>query len=184
MGSLNVLTFAIDEADIALYGTGAAVSEWTNIPIVSESSLELASTEAPVTDGEGNISYIWYHSQRCTAVLKAKQLAFRILELISGNGISSIGTAERLVFGTPEELTPPPVRLKLRCHARDMTNEANSHFEVVLYKCSMRYTPPAFAETTASALTFNVTALKATKNDSGATLPGKGAFGHMQGMVA
>jgi len=184
MGSKQVQTFSIHEANVALYGTGTAVTEWTNIPLAAESTLELTMSEAPVTDGEGNIDYQWFHSPRCTAVLRAKQIAFRVLELISGNGISSVGAAEYLPLGSDAELTPPSVRLQLKCRARDVTNEANSYMHVVLYKCLVRYSPPGFAETTPSAITFNVTALKSLKDDSGNTLPGKGAFGSMRAMMA
>ena len=177
-GTIQVQTFSVYSGEIAAWNSGGAAS-WVTIPMVAEGSLELTMGEAQVTDGEGRINFQWYHSQRATVRLRVKQYFMRILEMISGNAVSSAAGAERLEFGTDAELTPPIVRLRLKARARDVTTEGTGYFHIIAYKAKGSISAPPMSETTPGEMTYTFTLLKSLKDAAGATLPGNGSFGYV-----
>lgn len=118
-----MLTFAVSSVDVAPYNNGAAVTTWTNIPVVAESTVEYTKQKAEVPDGEGNLIHIWRHSTRARMNLRMKRFAFRVIELISGSPVSSAQGTDQIYAGTSGEVNPPYVRLRAYAQAIDASGK-------------------------------------------------------------
>jgi len=170
-GSKQVKTFGINEAYIAAYSNGVTAS-WEEIPLVQNGTLELTVQEEEVRDGEGFLDHIWYHSQDANVSLTTALWMMRVLELISGNAVSSYNTtsAEAIHFGTDGEITPPSVRLKLRVQAKDHSSDATAYAWLYIFKARAAIPPFNAAQTAANQMEMNFRALRVTDDDQGRTI--------------
>ncbi len=182
MAETNVYTFAVNKVEIASYNNGAAPTSWTNIPVIAESTAEYTRGNADVSDAEGNLLNIWYHSQRARVTLRVKLFAFRVIEIATGSPVSSAQGADKMDIGVDAELNPPNVRLRLQQKAVDYTTGTTGYFEVVIYKARGALGPLTMRETTPGEYTIEFNALKSTKDEQGNTLPGNGALFHARGL--
>ena len=175
-GTRQVKTFAINQAWISAYSQGVAAT-WTEVPIVADSTIELSYQEEDVRDAEGNLDSIWYHSPDGMVTLRAKVWHMRVLELITGNAVSSYGAGaeaggEGIYFGTECELSPPSVRLKMKVTGRDHANsDTRVDVFVFCFKASGPFPTINMAETTPGDVTHELRLLKATDDDAGNTIP-------------
>jgi len=112
-GTRVAKTFGVDEAYVGTYNAGGAAT-FVQFPIVQDSTLELTYERAEVLDGMGRRQGIWIHSPSGRVTLRGGEASMRIMEMVSGSGVSSYASVDRIQFGTADELTPPTVRLKLR----------------------------------------------------------------------
>lgn len=172
MSTLTTYNFAITQADIALYADGAAVSTWTNLPVVAESNVEYTMTPADIADGEGKIQHRFFHSQRARITIRMKTWGFRIMELLSGSPVSSAQGTDEIYFGRDEELNPPAVRLRLQCKAVDTgATSTTGYYEIMIFKAQGFLPPLSMRETTAGEFTITFEGLLATKDTAGNTIP-------------
>jgi len=172
-------SFAVKKAYVAPYAAGAAV--WVEFPLVADGTLTATIQEAEVRDGEGNLNHTWFHTPDGTVTLRGKQTALRILELVTGNGVSSISGAERMYFGTDEELTPPLVRLKMVATAID-GSDTEGYIIVIAYKARGRFPSIGMAETTPGEISIEFRLQKSTLDDQGNTI--LSAMGHLDAVPA
>lgn len=174
-GTKQVKTFAIRQAWISAFTDGVAAS-WTEIPLVADSTLELTYQTEDVRDAEGNLDTIWYHSPDGTVTLRTKLWYMRVLELITGNAVSSYVSgddagAEAIYFGTEGELSTNPVRLKMKVLGKDhAASDAQTFMYVYAWKATGPFPTINMAETTPGDVTHEMRLLKTTSDDLGNTV--------------
>ena len=180
-GSEKWRYFAIKEAYVSAYSDGTAAS-WVELPLVAEGTLAISISAEDVTDGEGNIEWRWFHSQRAALTIRCKDWAMQVLEMITGNPVSSMPNTEAIDFGREEELTPPLVRFKLIAQSVDATAPATErYFRVLCYKVQCRFPEIGMAETTPGEVTINGDLLKSTYDTEGNAC--KKCFGRIEGLA-
>jgi len=157
-------SFAVDQAHIAAYSTSVAAT-WTELPVVSGSTVDMAVTRADVRDGVGDIQHTWFHTRTATVTLTMRRWAMRVLELISGNPVSSSDGYDRILLGTSAEITPPKCRLRLRCQAVDENGENEGYMYVYLYAVQFGFPSIGMAETTPGEVTLEGSCLLTTYNE-------------------
>ncbi len=182
MANTNLLTFAVHRAYLSPNADTANAATWTELPIVAESTVEVALGEDEVADGEGKLRYTWFHSQRANARLVIRQFAFRILELATSSPVSSAQGADEIEFGVDGELNPPVVRLKLICKARNDVTNTNGYVHITLYKAQGRMPTLNMRATTHGEYEIMFKGLFATFNDGGGAITG--AYGKVAGIKA
>ena len=169
-------SFAIRKAYIGAYAAAVAVT-WTEFPLAADGTLTATIQEAEVRDGEGSLEHTWFHTQDGTVTLRGKETALRILEIVTGNAVSSVSGAERMYFGTDAELTPPLVRLKMVAVAVD-GDDVDGFLIVVAYKARGRFPSIGMAETTPGEITIEFRLQKSEVDDQANTIPS--AMGHLE----
>lgn len=175
MATLKEKVFAIKEAWVSAYTSGVAAT-WQEIEIVSDGQLTYGIGQAEVTDGEGELDSIFYHSRRVSLTLTCRKTVMAILERLTGNAVSSANGVERIRFGTAGDLTPPLLRFKLVSRSLDDSN--NQRYRIVyLYKCQSRIPSVGMAGTTVGEVNLEATAFKSTDDHGGKTIPT--AFGEI-----
>jgi hypothetical protein len=180
MANTNLLTFAVHKAFISSNADTATPASWTELPIVAESTVEVAIGEDEVADGEGKLRYTWFHSQRANARLIIRQFAFRILELATSSPVSSAQGADEIEFGVDGELAPPVVRLKLICKARNDATNTNGYMHITVYKAQGRMPTLNMRATTHGEYEIMFKGLYATYNDLGGAI--SGGYGKVSGL--
>lgn len=180
MANTKLLTFAIHRAYISPNADTATPASWTEIPLVAESTVEIAVQEAEVADGEGKLRYTWFHSQRANARVRMKQLALRILELATSSPVSSAQGADEIEFGVEGELSPPVVRLKFICKAYNDATSTNGYVHVTVYKAQGRMPTLTMREIAAGDFEVMFKGLFASFTDTGAAITG--AYGKVSGL--
>ncbi len=180
-GSFEFVTFGINRVRVSAYGTYPPV--WFEIPIVKDGTLKIAQSKAEVADGEGDLAYTFHHSPRATLNVMAAKSSMRILEMISGNTVSSAAGTERILVGTDNELTPPLVTLDLLCVAVDPAAATPSRVyqQVIVFKATAKFPDVDFKAVSAGEMGIEFDVLKSTKDEQGFTLPGGGGFARIVG---
>lgn len=176
MSNQAVYTFGVNKVDVAPYNSGAAVTTWTNIPVVQDSNVAYTLAKAEVTDGEGYLQAQWFHTQRAKVTLTMSRFHFRALELMSGSPVSSYSGADAIQYGVNAELNPPYFRLRIQQKAIDAINNTAAYFEVILYKCVGVLPPLGAKAVTPTTYQVELDALLSTKDELGNTLDGNGAL--------
>ncbi len=183
MAQTKLYTFAITKAEISANADSATPAVWTLIPITAEGTVEYTIQKAEVADGEGALQITWRHTQRARITLRTKLMLFRILEMISGNPVSSVGAnGDRIEFGNENEISPPFVRLRLQQKAVNYDTNAEGYVEAIVYKAQGELPSFTMREVTPGEYTVMFDALKALFDDTGAALPAPGVFGHFKGL--
>jgi len=159
LATVQWYSFAVDQAHIAAYSTSVAAT-WTELPVISGSTIDIAVTRADVRDGEGALKHTWFHTQTATVTLTMRRWAMRVLELISGNPVSSYSGYQDIQVGTDAEITPPRCRLKLRCKAVDENGENEGFMYVYVYACQFGFPSIGMAETTPGEITMEGSCLQ------------------------
>ncbi len=129
--------------------------------------------KADVLDGEGDINYVWRHSARCTVQLRAAKQSMRILEVVSGNTVSSAAGVERIYFGTDGELTPPVVVLDLVAVATDSeaATPTRVYQQIVLFKCQVKFPDLQNRHVAPGEIVIDFDAYKSLKDENGSVIP-------------
>lgn len=169
MSNLAVFTFAVSSVDVAPYVSGQAVSTWTNIPVVAESTVEYTKQAAEISDGEGYLRHIFRHSTRARMNLRMKRFAFRALELITGSPVSSAQGADMIYAGTSVETNPPYVRLRAYAQAVDASGNTG-YIKVTIFKAQGTMPGVTMRETTPGEFSITFDALLSSDNEAGQTL--------------
>ena len=129
--------------------------------------------EEDVRDGEGFLDTIWYHSLDASVSVVAKTWIMRVLELITGNSVSSYsGTgAEAIHFGEASAITPPSVRLRMKVQAKDHnSSDATTYAWVYIFKATASFPSFSMEEVTPNSMELNFRGLRVTDDDAGATI--------------
>lgn len=171
----NYKSFAIKKAWIGAYAAAQAVS-WTEFPLAADGTLTATIQEAEVRDGEGNLDHTWFHTPDGMVTLRGKETSLRILEIVTGNAVSSVSGAEKMYFGTDAELTPPLVRLKMVAAAID-GDDTEGYLIVVAYKARGKFPSIGMAETTPGEIAIEFKLQKSTVDDQANSIPS--AMGHL-----
>lgn len=174
----NWYSFAIDQAWVAAYSTSVAAT-WTELPVTSNSTIDMAVTRAEVRDGEGNLMHTWFHTQTATISLTMRQWGMRVLELISGNPVSSSDGYDKIDFGRDEEITPPRCRIRAYCRAVDDTGVTEGAMRVYLYAVQFGFPSIGMAETTPGEITLEGSCLH-VNYDELAVATDKNMFGRIE----
>lgn len=170
--------FAIKEAHVSAYADAQAAS-WIQLPLVADGTLAVSCSVEEVTDGEGKPEWHWFHSQRAALTVRCKEWAMQVLEMISGNPVSSMPSTEAIDFGREEELTPPVVSFKLACQSVDTTAPATERFfRVLCYRVQCRFPEIGMSETTPGEVTINGNLLMSVYNTEGTGC--KKCFGRLE----
>lgn len=174
------ISFGITKAEIAAYGSYPPT--WTEIELTKEGTVKYARSKVEVTDGEGDHAHTWYHSPRASVSLRTAKETLRVLEILSGNNISSSAGGEFLYLGTDGELTPPLVMLRLQAVATDpdAASPTRGYRQIVLYKAVAKLPDQELKDTAANELMLEFDALRSTLNEVGNTIPA--AFGRLGGL--
>lgn len=177
-GSFEFETFGINRARVAPYGTYPA--SWSTIPITKEGTLTLTTSKAEVADGEGDLDNTWFHSQRAMVKLTAAKQSMKILEIVSGNTVSSSGGIESIYFGTEGELTSPLVMLELDCVATDPAAAVPSRVyqTVILFKCRVKFPDLEYKAAAPGEIVLEFDSYKSIVDEKGNTIPI--AFGQLK----
>ena len=173
-GSFEYLTFGVNRARVAAFGGASGVNPtWHEIPLTKEGTLKITISKAEVVDGEGDIAYVWRHSQRCTVDMMAAKYSMKILEVVSGNTASSAAGVEGIYFGTSGEIAPPICILELSCVATDSSaaSPTRVYETVYLYKCQAKWPDLEFKATKEGEMQIMFDAYKSTKDELGRTIP-------------
>lgn len=176
-GTKQTVSFAIHAAYIAAYGNGESAATWVQIPLIKEGTINLSLNEAEVTDGEGVLHHLFYHTQRARGTLRCARDAMRVIELITGNGSSSALGTEEIVFGTDAEIQPPLFRLMMVAKAEDESGN-EGYFAVYGYKARGRMTIVQMADTQAAEYAFDYQLFRSNRNTDGDSVPE--AYGKIQ----
>jgi hypothetical protein len=176
-------SFAIKQAWVSEYSDGGAAT-WVLIPVVAGSTLDISRTAAEIRDGEGFLQYTWFHTITATLTIRAKEWSMRVLEMISGNPVSSAGGVDWIEFGRDEELSPPTVRFRLQCPAVDETGTVTGKYMYVYcYKVQCSFPSVGMEEVTPGEVTIEGNCLRCDDDDQGNDLPGD-VFGRIEALVA
>lgn len=174
-------SFAIDQAWVSTYTDGGAAT-WVEIPVVGGSTLDITRTPAEVRDGRGFLQYTWFHTLSATVTIRAKEWSMRVLEMISGNPVSSAAGVDFIEFGREEELTPPTVRFRLQCPLVDEDGgNSAKRMLVYLYKVQCSFPSIGMEEVTPGEVTIEGNCLRCDDDDQGAALA-KDCFGRLQAL--
>jgi hypothetical protein len=149
------------------------------MPVTSNSTIDVAVTRAEVRDGEGDLMHVWFHTRTATLSLTMRQWGMRVLELISGNPVSSSNGYNQIDFGRDEEITPPKCRVRLKCKAVDETGATEGFMYVYLYAVQFGFPSIGMAETTPGEVTLEGTCLVESHDESAVILP-KVMFGRIE----
>jgi len=173
------LSFGITKAEVAAYGSYPVT--WTEVKIAKEGTLKYARSKIDITDGEGDHSFTWLHSPRATVTLRTAKETLRVLEIISGNNVSSAAGGQQLYLGTDGELTPPLVILRLQAVATDpdAATPSRVYRQVVLFKALAKLPDQEMKDTAANELTMEFDCFRSTLDEAGRTIPM--AFGRFGG---
>jgi len=163
------LSFGINDAWVSAYTAGEAAS-WVQMPIVAGSTLDIARTAAEIRDGEGYLQKVWFHTLTATVTIRAKKWAMRVLELISGNPVSSASGVDKIEFGRDEELNPPYVSFKLKVTAEDNSG-TSGYMYVYCYKVQCGFPSVGMEETTPSEVTIEGNCLRGYYDSEGNQFP-------------
>jgi hypothetical protein len=174
-------SFAVKQAWVAAYSTSVA-AVWTELPVTSNCTVDVAVTRADVRDGLGDIQHTWFHTRTATLSLTMRQWGMRVLELISGNPVSSTSTFDRIEFGRDEEISPPRCRIRLRCDAVDETGVTEGYMDVYLYAVQFGFPSIGMAETTPGEITLEGSCLMVDYNEL-AVLQPQAVFGRVEAIV-
>jgi hypothetical protein len=171
-------SFGVDQAWVAAYSTTVAAT-WTELPVTSNATIDVAVTRAEVRDGEGDLKHVWFHTRTATLSLTMRQWGMRVLELISGNPVSSSSGYDQIDFGRDEEITPPKCRVKLKCKAVDETGTTEGAMWVYLYAVQFGFPSIGMAETAPGEVTLEGSCL-VVQYDDDALLVAKETFGRIE----
>lgn len=174
--------FAIKEAWVAQFSATVAAT-WETVPVIAGSTLDLAIAEAPVRDGEGRLQHTWYHTQDATLTLIMREWSMRVLELVSGNPVSSASGMDKIEFGREEELTPPLLRFKLKCRAVSQDGTTSGYLYVYCYKVACSFPTIGMEETAPHEMTITGKCLHTVYDELAAALPTE-CFGRIEGLAA
>lgn len=122
-------SFGLADVAIAKYDNtlGIAASPgWLDVPGVMQAQARMSVT--PVEQfGDDQRLNIFYHSQKGQVALRASQTSLYVLEILSGNLVSSSpASSESILFGTDLELQPPEVALRCRATVKDAPSGRNT----------------------------------------------------------
>jgi hypothetical protein len=171
MSNVKALTFAIYKAEISANGGTSTPASWVEIPLTRQGTVEYSKSNAEVTDGEGSLFHIWYHSMRARVNLTTKLAFPRLMEMISGSPVSSAQGTDLIYFGREEELDPNKVRLRLHCKARDIDTASEGYAESIVFSAQGGLASFQMAETTPGEYAFEFTSLKSTYDANGNVVP-------------
>lgn len=174
-------SFAIKQAWVAAYSTSVAAT-WTELPVTSNSTIDVAVTRADVRDGIGDLQHTWFHTRTATLSLTMRQWGMRVLELISGNPVSSTSAHDSIDFGRDEEISPPKCRIRLKCDAVDETGVTEGYMYVYLYAVQFGFPSIGMAETTPGEITLEGSCLVVQYNELAVNV-GKTMFGRIDAIV-
>lgn len=171
------ISFGITRARVAAFGSYPPT--WTEIKLTKEGTLRYTRSKLEVTDGEGDHSFTWLHSPRAMVTLRTAKETLRVLEIISGNNISSSAGGEYLTLGTDGELTPPLVMLDLTAVATDpdAASPTRLYRHVILYKAEAKLPDQEFKDTAANELTIEFDCFRSVTDEQGRAVPS--AFGRL-----
>jgi len=169
VGTRVARTFGVKQAWVGGYAAGAAVPEWVEFKIVQDSTLELSYERAEMRDGRGRLQHTWIHSPGGRVTLRGGEYAMRILEMVTGSPVSSYADVDSIQFGTEDELTPPAVRLKMVCDAKDSI-ETEGEVLVYAYKAVGQMPSIGMAQTTPGVVEIPFDLQQDTKDHAGATV--------------
>lgn len=176
-------SFAIEDAWVSEYTDGGAAT-WVSIPVVGGSTLDITRTPAEVRDGRGFLQHTWFHTLSATITIRAKEWSMRVLEMISGNPVSSASGVDYIEFGREEELSPPTVRFRLQVPVVDEVGGNNAkRMLVYLYKVQCSFPSIGMEEVTPGEVTIEGNCLRADDNELGAAIA-KECFGRLQALAA
>jgi hypothetical protein len=103
----------------------------------------------------------------------------RVLELISGNPVSSSDGYDKIEFGRDEEVTPPICRIRLYCKAVDDAGTTEGTMRVYLYAVQFGFPSIGMAETTPGEITLEGSCRVVQYNEL-AVLVDKNMFGRIE----
>lgn len=124
MPSNNSLTkfsaFGLADVEIAKYSDTAGISgAWKDVPGVTQANCKMSVSTVDQMGDDQRI-HVWFHSQKGTVSIRATQASLIVLEMMSGNDVSSSPTGfENLLFGTNKELEPPEIVLRAKARTKD-----------------------------------------------------------------
>lgn len=173
------ISFGITKAEIAAYGSYPPT--WTEIELTKEGTLRYARSKVEVTDGEGDHAHTWFHSPRATVTLRTAKETLRVLEILSGNNVSSSAGGEHLYLGTDGELTPPLTMLRLQAVATDpdAATPSRVYRQLVVFRALAKLPDQELKDTAANELTLEFDCFKSTLDEAGRTI--QSAFGRFGG---
>lgn len=130
-GSKTTTGFGLRKVELALRPTAPnATPTWVAIPSVESAAFKL-NVEETEQWGDDKHQGTFYHSQKGTITVKGNKLSMRVLELLSGNTVTSAaGGKEKILFGTDKELIPARVMVRGVTPTR---NEDGTVGEMVTY---------------------------------------------------
>ena len=101
----------------------------------------------------------------------------RIMELVSGNTISSAAGIESIYFGTQSEFSPPLVVLEVSAVGTDPANASPTtiYANAYLFKCQAKFPDVDFKALAAGEFVVDFDAYKSVVDEKGNTIPA--AFG-------
>lgn len=175
----SYISFGITKAEVAAFGSYPPT--WTEVKITKEGTLKYSRSKIDITDGEGDHSFTWLHSPRAQVTLRTAKETLRVLEIISGNNVSSSAGGEHLYLGTDGELTPPLVMLRLQAVATDPDAASPTRIlrQVVLFKALAKLPDQEMKDTAANELTLEFDCFRSTTDEQGRSIPQ--AFGRFGG---
>jgi hypothetical protein len=108
-GTKVATAFGLKDVAIATRPTtGSTTPTWVDIPSVESAAFKL-NIEEVEQYGDDSYQGAFYHSPKGQITVKGNKLSMKVFELLSGNTVSTSGTAEIIQFGTVDELIPPRV---------------------------------------------------------------------------
>lgn len=111
-GSKVVAGLGVRDFKIANRLTSPGTPTWIDVPGVTEASFTMGVSEVDQW-GDDVLYNTFYHSQKGTLAVRATFLALQVLEVLSGNPVTSTGGPETIDIGRASELNPSRVSLKV-----------------------------------------------------------------------
>jgi hypothetical protein len=153
---------------------------WIDVPGVTEASFTMGVSEVDQW-GDDTLYNTFYHSQKGTLAVRATFLALGVIEALSGNPVTSSGSAESIDIGSQGELTPQRVSLRITVENMKTRDGATASMTTYLYNASVRSVWESIPRASLGALqeiTLNFNVYNSDTDETGAALTDS-AFGRV-----
>lgn len=171
-GSKTVASVGLTDLKVAprLRTPGSAL--WTDVPGVIEATYKGGVTEADQW-GDDTLINTLLHSPKGIVSVRATYLAMRAFEELSGNPVTTDGSAEEISIGTLQELIPPQVSLRAIIKNSVDVEGNPSQISFYFYNCTVKTVFENVPEATfgkLSEIVFNFSVRNSRTNEDGELL--------------